>query len=102
MKIAINVDFGGFGLSKAAFAELGIPWDGYGYLRNEDFDITSDDYNAYRSHPKLIAAIEKIGVEQASGSMAQLRIIDIPDGMEFEIDNYDGMESVHEKHRSWY
>ena len=29
------------------------------------------------------------------------KIIEIPDDIEWEIDNYDGIESIHEKHRSW-
>ena len=32
MKIAVNRRYGGFGLSKAVYEELGIEWDGYGYL----------------------------------------------------------------------
>ena len=39
MKIAINKCYGGFSLSKAVFDELGIEWNGYGYLENESFGI---------------------------------------------------------------
>lgn len=39
MKIAVNKCFGGFGVSKAVYDELGIVWDGYGYLDNESFGI---------------------------------------------------------------
>jgi len=28
-------------------------------------------------------------------------VVDIPDDIEYEIDDYDGIESVHEAHRSW-
>lgn len=101
MKIAINKCFGGFGLSKELYEELGIKWDNYGYLDNDDLGITSDNYLAYRSDQRLIAAIEKIGEDRASGKMAKVRIVDIPDGIEWELDEYDGIESIHEVHRSW-
>lgn len=101
MKIAVNKCFGVFGVSEAVFSELGMEWDGYGYLENKDFGIESNNWLEYRSHPKLIAAIEKVGEEAASGQLAKVRIVDIPTGVEWEIDEYDGVETVHEKHRSW-
>lgn len=101
MKIAVNKCFGGFGVSEAVYKELGKEWDGYGYLDNDDFGIKSNNYLAYRSHPKLIAAIEKVGEKEASGSLAKVRIVDIPDDIEWEIDEYDGVETVHEQRRSW-
>ena len=101
MKIAINDCFGGFGVTKAVFKELGIEYDGYGYLDNDSFGIKSSNYNEYRKHPKLISAIEKIGVEDSSGSCAKICIVDIPEDVEWEINDYDGAESIHEVHRSW-
>lgn len=102
MKIAVNKCFGGFGLSKAVFNELGIKWDKYGYLNNEDLGINDDNNrDAYRADPRLIAAIEKVGEENASGNLADIRIVEIPDDVEWEISEYDGVETVHEKHRSW-
>jgi predicted component of viral defense system (DUF524 family) len=89
-------------VSEAVFDELGIEWDGFGYLSNKDFGIESDKYYLeYRSHHKLIAAIENIGEKAASGLLAEVRIVDIPEGVEWEIDEYDGIETVYEKHRSW-
>ena len=101
MKIAINKCYGGFGVSKAIYDELGIEWDGYGYLNNGVLGVESDNYYEYRSHPKLIAAIEKVGEEKASGDLAEIRIRDIPDGIEWELDEYDGIETINERHRSW-
>ena len=101
MKIALNKCYGGFGLSRAVYAELGLEWDGYGYLSNEKLGIESDDHIAYRQDPRLIAAIEKLGEDKASGAMAEIRVVDIPDDIEWEIDDYDGVETVHEQHRSW-
>ena len=101
MKIAINNCFGGFGLSKAVFDELGIKWDGYGYLHNEDLGIESDDCDAFRSDDRLIAAIEKIGEDKSSGALASIKIVEIPDGIDWELNEYDGIETVNKKHRSW-
>lgn len=101
MKIAVNKCFGGFEVSEAVYAELGKKWDGYGHLENSDFGIEDDNYLAYRSHPKLIAAIEKVGEIAASGSFAKVRIVYVPDGIEWEIDECAGIETVDEKHRSW-
>lgn len=89
MKIVINRCFGGYGLSEAAYAELGIPWDKYGYAFEDD-----------RTNPKLVAAVEKLGAK-ASGSMAKLAVVEVPDGVQWEMDEYDGIESVHEAHRQW-
>jgi len=101
MKIAINNCFGGFSVSKKVYDELGIKWEGYGYLNNDSFGIESDNYNAYRQHPVLIEAIEKVGEEKASGGLASIKIVEVPDGIEWELDDYDGIETVHEQHRSW-
>ena len=53
-----------------------------------------------RSNSDLIDVVEKLG-EKANGTHAQLEIVDIPDDVEYEIDDYDGIESIHEKHRTW-
>ena len=101
MKIVINTCYGGFSVSEKVFNELGLEWDGYGYLRNSYFGIESDNWDAYRSDPRLIAAVEKIGVEESSNRYSSLKVVEIPDGIEWDLDDYDGIETIHEKHRSW-
>lgn len=101
MKIVINKCFGGFGVSKAVYKELGFKWNGYGYLSNDDFGIKDDNYYAFRSDKRLVNAVEKVGEEKSSGDLAKLRIVEIPDDVKWEIDEYDGIETVHEQHRSW-
>lgn len=54
-----------------------------------------------RADPDLVAVVEELGAQAASGSCGKLHVIEIPDGVEYEIDDYDGLESAHEKHRSW-
>ena len=55
----------------------------------------------YRIDPLLIQTLEELGEDVCSASLAKLKIVEIPDGISWEIDEYDGIESVHETHRSW-
>lgn len=92
MKIVLNKCYGGFGLSKEAYDYLGIPWDGYGYAYN-DYEL--------RTNPKLVECIETLGSEKASGQFSKLRVVEFPDDLDYEIESYDGVETVEEVHRSW-
>lgn len=53
-----------------------------------------------RHDPMLVRVVEELG-EKSWGTCSELRVVDIPDGTDYEIDEYDGMETIHEKHRSW-
>jgi len=53
-----------------------------------------------RNHPILLKVVKELG-KKSWGRCAELKIVEIPNGIEYEIDNYDGVETVHEKHRSW-
>jgi len=88
-KVVINRCYGGFCLSQAAYEHIGIPWDKYGYEFYHD-----------RSNPKLVEVVETLG-DNANGGRAGLEVVEIPDGIDWEIQEYDGMESIHEVHRSW-
>ena len=92
MKIVINDCYGGFGLSEAAYKELGVAWDGFGYGWSDA---------EKRADQRLVAVVEKLGSEAASGRLAQLKIVNIPRGVEWEIEEYDGIETVREKSRTW-
>jgi len=89
MKIAINKCYGGFGLSEKAYEYLGIKWDNFGCK-----------YNYKRTDNLLIKCIEELG-KKANGRYADLKIIEIPDDVDFIIEDYDGMEWVAEKHKTW-
>lgn len=103
MKIVVNKSYGGFGLSEELCQELCIPWEvGYGYLKNVDFGITSINPYECRANPKLVEAVERLGLKNSSGKHASLEIVEIPDGVGWEILECGGVESVHEIHRSWY
>ena len=100
MKIVINTCDGGFSVSEAVYNELGIEHYGYGYISHNELDIPYDE--DIRTNKNLIAAIESVGLEYAGGQCAQLSIVEIPDDVEYTIEDYDGVESIHEVHRVWY
>ncbi len=92
-RIAINKCFGGFGLSDEALdlykAKSGMGKDDEVYA----MDIKRDD-------PDLIEVIEELG-PMAYGDCAELKIVKIPDDVEWGIEEYDGIEWVSELHRTW-
>lgn len=53
-----------------------------------------------RNDTDLVEVVESLK-DKANGSCASLRIVKIPDDVEWEISEYDGLETVEEKHRSW-
>ena len=54
----------------------------------------------WRADPHLIQVIEEMG-EEANESHAEIEIVDVPDNVEWFIEEYDGMEHVSETHRTW-
>lgn len=85
MKVVLNKCFGGFGVSKKAAEYMGVEWDGYGYM----FD--SQDC---RTDERLIKCVEELGKE-ASGALANIEVVEIPDGSFYIIDEYDGFETIY-------
>jgi hypothetical protein len=111
MKIVINGCYGGFGISREAVLLgrkiSGNPkWGGAtikGDTYNDTGKICDYDYgyvDVERNDEILIKIVEQLG-EKANGNSVELRIVEIPNEIEWEIDEYDGIESIHEKHRSW-
>lgn len=85
MKVVINRCYGGFGLSEKAMK----------FLR-----VDSEWPDIARNDPKLVECVEKLG-EEANGAYAELKVIEIPDDVNWEIGEYDGLEWVEEVHRRW-
>jgi hypothetical protein len=88
VKVVINVQFGGFGLSTEA-----LEW-----LKARGLDMP--EYKIPRDHELLVECVEVLG-ERADGAYATLRVVEIPEHVIWEIEEYDGNESVVESHRSW-
>ena len=118
MRIVINNCYGGFSLSDEAFEHyLNLKGIKYGtsksrfacfknrkdYWRDNNIGADSDylcDRNISRDDPALIQTIEELG-DAASGDYARLVIVEIPDGVEWQVEEYDGNEWIAEKHRTW-
>ena len=105
MKVVVNKCFGGFDLSDKAherLMELGVKYyksfddmpknNKDLYIVNSSspgFGMYYSNFSDYenRTNPLLIQVVEELG-EEASGRFGQLEIVDIPDGIQWEIDEY--------------
>ena len=129
MKLVINKCFGGFGLSADAcelLIKLGVPrapYDEHNHGRciedmdhpeSTNFGMTGERleshkrfcgryshryFTDHRNDPDLVQVVETLGVE-ANGPHARLAVVEIPDSVDWEIDEYDGRETVRERSRS--
>lgn len=69
-------------------------------LPNDDFYCQDFCGNESRCDKDLIDVIESMG-DEANGMCASLCIAEIPDGVDFEITEYDGSESVVPPRQVW-
>jgi len=123
MKVVINACYGGFGLSHKGYqryAELvgkELTWrideitkKVYGEdVGPEDvsmgvhYELDGEHFYAgdlRRDDPIIIKVVEELG-EEANDSCASLRVVEIPNGVEWTIEEYDGNEHIAEKHQTW-
>ena len=90
IKVVINGWYGGFGLSDAALEE----YKGLKGITDPNFYY----YDIPRDCPVLVEMVERGDVD---GDYSELKVVDIPDGVNWYIEEYDGMEHVAERHRTW-
>lgn len=122
MKVVINGCHGGFSISDEAFElylnRKGIeydvvegklfsyPYNNYytkGHAGEEPYYMSSYSMissDKDRADPDLIAVVEELG-ELSWGFAAELKVVEIPDDVEWCIMEYDGLEHIAEKHRTW-
>ncbi len=88
-KVVINRQYGGYSLTDEHMAE-------YNKRRGSEglayWDVERDD-------PILVAIVEEGEIK--GSSLCTLRVVSIPDGVEWEIHQHDGKEWVAEKHETW-
>lgn len=53
-----------------------------------------------RHDPALVQVVEEMG-SKADGDHAELKVVEIPDDVEYIIEEYDGLEHIAEVHRTW-
>ena len=63
-------------------------------------DVYVSNYDIERNDPILVQVVEEMG-EESYGGYAQLKVVEIPDDVDWFIDEYDGMEHIAESHRTW-
>jgi hypothetical protein len=118
MKVAINTCFGGFGITDAAFEKLlerkgiafvevksesgflGSQYYEEGHAGSNEHYISMHDLTADRADLDLIAVIEEMG-SASWGAYSEIKIVNIPNGIDWYIDEYDGREHVAERHKTW-
>ena len=113
--IVINRQHGGFGLSWDAQIEYlnraGIAYNledresrddtqRYGHMIKLATGDVWNDKDIARDDPILVAVVRDMGVAVIS-NFAKLKVVKIPGNVEWTIDEYDGLEWVAEKHRTW-
>ena len=74
--------------------------ESFSEIKKGTFYYASFHEDESRTDKDLIDVIEELG-DKASGSCSELSIAEIPDGADFEIDDYDGFESVEPPRQSW-
>jgi hypothetical protein len=96
LKIVINSCHGGFSLSEKAqklFCQ-------YSMIEWKDWEEDWSYYDIERNDQYLVRVIEELG-DDANGRFSELKVVNIPDEVEWQIEEYDGLEWVAEKHRIW-
>ena len=90
MKVIINSRYGGFGLSELAKKEL---------CRRKGVEKIQM-YEILRNDSDLVNVVEIMG-NAANGPYSNLKVVEIPDGIEWIIQEDKGEEWIAEKHRTW-
>ena len=111
--IVINTDYGGFGLSDEAVEQL-FKLKGWKLVRQDrDSGFTMfykdsieernyfNERDLERDDAELVQVVKKMK-KKANGRFASLKIVSIPDNVEWIIQEHDGLEWVAEVHRTWF
>lgn len=92
-KVVINKCYGGFSISDEA-----VEWlKAKGVDDARTYGYCGD---SYRDDPLLVACVEALG-SKANGHCAELKVVEIPSDVEWQIEEYDGMEHIAEVHSTW-
>jgi len=125
LKVVVNHCYGGFGLSAAAIVELYKrgskvveAFDPEKYYGTKNWEAEHEKHKSCgsvffdgkilndckdgdrRGDAALVSVVEEMGA-RADGQCAKLQVVEIPDGIDWTIEEYDGQEWVAEAHRTW-
>jgi len=70
------------------------------YQKKGGDNIYWSERDIKRDDEELVQVVKELG-NKANGTHSKLEVVKIPSGVEWEISNYDGMETINEVHRSW-
>ena len=107
IKIAINRDYGSFDLSDGAYSFIAKHKNWQHACDDYDHSYWIDERGVYiyasdlaRNDPVLIQCIETLG-DHANGPYSDIKIVEVPNDVDWYVDDYDGSEWVAERHRTW-
>jgi hypothetical protein len=113
MKVVINKGFGSFELTNGQFERVlalkGIEFDTiltkFGWIdyleKGTNNPLQFSIWDMERNDPHLVQVVEESGDCVVDQGIDGLKIVEIPDGISWQIDDYDGNEWVSETHRTW-
>lgn len=90
-QIVINACHGGFGLSDTAQLL---------YLELTGYNLAWYHWEIKRDDPQLVQTVLRLG-GVANTPYSRLKVVEIPDDVQWTICEYDGLEWVAEDHRTW-
>lgn len=97
MQVVINTQqFGTFSISKKAIEYIQKKIK----LKKDKQAIGCYAFDDDRANPLLVEAVKKLKNE-AHGPYSVLKIVEIPDDIEWQITAVNGVEIIREKHRIW-
>lgn len=97
MQVVINIQqFGTFSISKAAIEYIQKKIKS----KKDKQSIGCYAFDNDRANPLLVEAVKKLKNE-AHGPYSVLKVVEIPDDIEWQIFASNGQEWIAEKHRTW-
>ena len=85
--------------------ELPGLWNSHSLEARQEYNKKYGEQTLYcreipRDDPALVQVVKELG-KRSFGGAASLSVVEIPDDVEWQIEEYDGNEWVAEKHRTW-
>ena len=97
MQVVINVkNFGSFSISQKAVDFIRKKVKG----KENKNSIFTYSFDEDRSNVLLVEAVSKLK-DKANGLYSELKIVEIPDDIEWQVFAINGEEWIAEKHRTW-
>jgi hypothetical protein len=85
MKVLLNKCYGGYSFSEEFVKHL---------IYNDIVPDYTNYHNLQRHDQRVVEEAIKFGLDNASGMCASLEVREVPDGANYSISEYDGMESI--------